>query len=177
MVTATKASAGIDTELQARCQSMVDKIVARYRTTANDNWEWMNIGFYDHQKREPGDALPQALNLETAVKKLARNKMTDYDRGIMMLTALGVDCTKLDEYNDGKKIIHSSGEDISDLVAQLYNYPEDDTINGPVFWLIAMDMGNYTVPKDAKYTRETMLDTVVNHVYGSDGFDLDMVCC
>lgn len=44
MVTATKASAVIDTELQARCQSMVDKIVARYRTTANDNWEWMNIG-------------------------------------------------------------------------------------------------------------------------------------
>ena len=175
-VTATKASAAIDTKLQGRCQSMVDKIVARYRTTADDNWEWMNIGFYDHQKREPGDALPQALNLETAVKKLARNKMTDYDRGIMMLTALGVDCTKLDEYNDGKKIIHSSGEDISDLVAQLYNYPEDDTINGPVFWLIAMDMGNYTVPKDAKYTRETMLDTVVNHVYGSDGFDLDMVC-
>lgn len=95
-VTATKASAAIDTKLQGRCQSMVDKIVARYRTTANDNWEWMNIGFYDHQKREPGDALPQTLNLETAVKKLARNKMTDYDRGIMMLTALGVDCTKLD---------------------------------------------------------------------------------
>lgn len=60
-------------------------------------------------------------------------------------------------------------------MAQLYNYPEDDTINGPIFWLIAMDMGNYTVPKDAKYTREKMLDTVVNHVYGSDGFDLDMV--
>ena len=175
-VTAAKVSADIDKKLQGRCQDMVDKIIARYRTTANDNWEWMNIGFYDHQKREPGDALPQTLNLETAVKKLARNKMTDYDRGIMMLTALGVDCTKLDEYNDGKKIIHSSGEDISDLVAQLYNYPEDDTINGPVFWLIAMDMGNYTVPKDAKYTRETMLDTVVNHVYGSDGFDLDMVC-
>ena len=174
-VTATKASAVIDTELQARCQSMVDKIVTRYRTTADNNWEFMNIGFSDHQKRNPGDALPQTLDLETEVKKLARNKMTDYDRGIMALTALGVDCTKLDEYNDGKKIIHSSGEDISDLVAQLYNYPEDDTINGPIFWLIAMDMGNYTIPKDAKYTREKMLDTVVNHVYGSDGFDLDMV--
>lgn len=175
-VTATKASAVIDKELQTRCKDMVDKIIARYRTTAENNWEWMNIGFYDHQKRNPGDVLPQTLDLETEVKKLARNKMTDYDRGIMALTALGVDCTKLDEYNDGKKIVHSSGEDISDLVAQLYNYPEDDTINGPIFWLIAMDMGNYTVPKNAKYTREKMLDTVVNHVYGSDGFDLDMVC-
>lgn len=175
-VTLTKTEAAVDTDIQARCQSMVDKIIARYRTSANDNWEFMNLGFYDHQKREPGDALPKNLDLETAVKKLARNKMTDYDRGIMMLTALGVDCTKLDEYNDGNKIMHSSGEDISDLVAQLYNYPEDDTINGPIFWLIAMDMGNYTVPKDAKYTRESMLDTLLNHTYGTDGFGLDMVC-
>ncbi len=175
-VTLTKTEAAVDTDIQARCQSMVEKIIARYRTSADDNWEFMNLGFYDHQKREPGDALPKNLDLETAVKKLARNKMTDYDRGIMMLTALGVDCTKLDEYNDGNKIMHSSGEDISDLVAQLYNYPEDDTINGPIFWLIAMDMGNYTVPKDAKYTRESMLDTLLNHTYGTDGFGLDMVC-
>ena len=175
-VTLTKAEAVINTDMQARCQSMVDKIIARYRTSADDNWEFMNIGFYDHQKREPGDALPQTLDLEAAVKKLARNKMTDYDRGIMMLTALGVDCTKLDEYNDGKKIVHSSGVDISDLVAQLYNYPENDTINGPAFWLIAMDMGNYTIPKDAKYTRESVLNTLLNHTYGSDGFGLDMVC-
>ena len=174
-VTLTKAEAAIDSDIQARCQSMVEKIIARYRTSADDNWEFMNIGFYDHQKREPGDALPQTLDLEAAVKKLARNKMTDYDRGIMMLTALGVDCTKLDEYNDGKKIIHSSGVDISDLVAQLYNYPENDTINGPAFWLIAMDMGNYTIPKDAKYTRESMLNTLLNHTYGTDGFGLDMV--
>lgn len=174
-VTLTKAEAAFDRDIQARCQSMVDKIIARYRTSADGNWEFMNIGFYDHQKREPGDALPKNLDLEAAVKKLARNKMTDYDRGIMMLTALGVDCTKLDEYNDGKKIIHSSGVDISDLVAQLYNYPEDDTINGPAFWLIAMDMGNYTIPKDAKYTRESMLNTLLNHTYGTDGFGLDMV--
>ncbi len=174
-VTLTKAEATIDSDIQARCQSMVDKIIARYRTSADDNWEFMNIGFYDHQKREPGDALPKNLDLEAAVKKLARNKMTDYDRGIMMLTALGVDCTKLDEYNNGNKIIHSSGVDISDLVAQLYNYPENDTINGPAFWLIAMDMGNYTIPKDAKYTRESMLNTLLNHTYGTDGFGLDMV--
>lgn len=174
-VTLTKAEATIDSNIQARCQSMVGKIIARYRTSADDNWEFMNIGFYDHQKREPGDALPKNLELEAAVKKLARNKMTDYDRGIMMLTALGVDCTKLDEYNNGNKIIHSSGVDISDLVAQLYNYPENDTINGPAFWLIAMDMGNYTIPKDAKYTRESMLNTLLNHTYGSDGFGLDMV--
>lgn len=174
-VTAVKESGTVDEELKKRANALVEKIIARYRTSADDDWEFMNLGFYDHKKREPGDAFPANFDLEEQVTSLARNKMTDYDRGIMMLTALGIDCTRLDEYNGGTPILHSSGVDLSNLVAELYNYPEGDTINGPVFFLNAMNMGNYSIPADAKYTEETMLNTILNHQYGSDGFGIDMV--
>ena len=174
-VTAVKEGGTVDEALKSRANALVEKIIARYRTSADDDWEFMNLGFYDHQKREPGDAFPANFDLEEQVTSLARNKMTDYDRGIMMLTALGIDCTRLDEYNGGTPILHSSGVDLSNLVAELYNYPEGDTINGPVFFLNAMNMGNYSIPADAKYTEETMLNTILNHAYGSDGFGIDMV--
>ena len=38
-----------------------------------------------------------------------------------------------------------------------------------------MNMGNYTVPADAKWTREDMLNKILAHEYGTDGFQLDMV--
>lgn len=50
-----------------------------------------------------------------------------------------------------------------------------DDINGPIFGLISLDMGNYTIPDNAIWTRDAFMDVILNHVYLSDGFDTDMV--
>lgn len=179
-VEVTYSTSEVDEALVERMEALLDKIITRYKTTStdkSDDWEFMNIGFYDHITREPGDELPTGFDVAERALNLSRTKMTDYERGIMMFTALGIDAAKLDEYA-GRDIIYSDSNgtvDISNIVEQLYNYPVEDTINGPIFYLNAMNMGNYTVPADAKWTREDMLNTILAHEYGTDGFQLDMV--
>ena len=115
------------------------------------------------------------FNAGTKTLTVAPNKMTDYGRIIMMLTALGIDASKLDAYGDGEPFKDASGKVVHNLVEELYKYNKGYTINGPIFALIALDMGNYTVPKDAKWTRQNLLKEILAHEYGSDGWGIDMV--
>lgn len=162
--------------------SLRNNIIDRYETKASDDWEWMNLGFYKGvtQKKTPG-SLPK--DLENHVReKLAKLDttssvaMTNLDRTIMMLTACGIDASKLDAYTtEDNPFKNAKGEPIKDLTAYLYNYSGSYTINGPIFALIALDMGNYTIPKNAVWTRDKLLETILTHKYGSDGFGVDMV--
>ena len=48
------------------------------------------------------------------------------------------------------------------------------TINGPIFALLALDMGNYTIPDNARWTRENLINVILD--YGNyDEFGIDMV--
>lgn len=164
-----------------------NNILASYKTTQAgadhdgrvvfDDWVLMNLGFAERTGKPvtPGDKLPYNFDIYDQVAELAPNKMTDYGRIIMMLTALGIDASKLDAYGDGESFKDASGKVVHNLVEELYKYNGSYTINGPIFALIALDMGNYTVPKDAKWTRENLLKVILDHPYGSDGWGIDMV--
>ena len=101
--------------------------------------------------------------------------MTNLDRKIMTMTARGFDCSNLAKYNGGKPLIDSKGNEVDQVVKILYNYEGTYTINGPIFALIALDMGNYTIPADAVWTREKLVEKLIEHPYLSEGFGLDMV--
>ena len=162
-------------------------ILASYKTTQAgpdhdgrvtfDDWVLMNLGFAERTGKPvtPGDPLPYGLDIYDQIAELSPKKMTDYARIIMMLTALGIDATKLDAYGDGEPFKDGSGKVVHNLVEELYKYNGSYTINGPIFALIALDMGNYTVPNGVKWTREKLLETILAHSYGSDGWGIDMV--
>ena len=162
---------------KADMESLVKKITTRYsRTTASawEDWEWMNLGFYQHKL----DNLDDGFTIKGCIERLDTTTnvaMTNIDRKIMTLTARGIDCSKLSKYNNGEPFIDAKGNEVDDFVSILYNYRGGWTINGPIFALIALDMGNYTIPADAFWTREKLLETILNHKYLSDGFGLDMV--
>ena len=78
----------------------------------------------------------------------------------------------LAKYNGGVPFKDSKGNDVDDLVRNLYNFSGGYTINGPIFALIALDMGNYTIPEDAVWTRAKLLDELV--VYSGDEFGIDI---
>ena len=160
-----------------KMESLVKKITTRYsRTTASawEDWEWMNLGFYQHKEGNLDDGFTIAGCIER-LDTTTNVAMTNIDRKIMTLTARGIDCSKLSKYNNGEPFIDAKGNEVDDFVSILYNYRGGYTINGPIFALIALDMGNYTIPADAFWTREKLLETILNHKYLSDGFGLDMV--
>lgn len=176
-VTVTVSQEQVENPYKADMESLVQKITTRYsRTTAGawEDWEWMNLGFY---QKKLGN-LDDDFSIAECIKRLDTTTnvaMTNIDRKIMTLTARGIDCSKLSKYNNGKPFIDAKGNEVDDFVSILYNYRGGYTINGPIFALNALDMGNYTIPENAVWTREKLLETILNHKYLSDGFGLDMV--
>ena len=107
---------------------------------------------------------------------LDSTKATEWHRTILVVTALGGDATAFGTHPDGTKI---------NLVADgIYNYINEDLanqgINGFIYALLALDCGGYEIPEGAKYTRETMVSSLIaeQHEDGSFGFgdrsDIDM---
>lgn len=176
-VTVTVSQEQAENPYKAKMKSLVSKINQRYsRTTAGawEDWEWMNLGFY---QKKLGN-LDDDFSIAECIKRLDTTTnvaMTNIDRKIMTLTARGIDCSKLSKYNNGNPFIDAKGNEVDDFVSILYNYRGGYTINGPIFALNALDMGNYTIPENAVWTREKLLETILNHKYLSDGFGLDMV--
>lgn len=176
-VTVTVSQEQVENPYKADMKSLVSKINQRYsRTTAGawEDWEWMNLGFY---QKKLGN-LDDGFSIAECIKRLDTTTnvaMTNIDRKIMTLTARGIDCSKLSKYNNGEPFLDAKGNKVDDLAAVLYNYSGGYTINGPIFALNALDMGNYTIPENAVWTREKLLETILNHKYLSDGFGLDMV--
>ena len=176
-VTVTVSQEQVENPYKADMGSLVSKINQRYsRTTAGawEDWEWMNLGFY---QKKLGN-LDDGFSIAECIKRLDTTTnvaMTNIDRKIMTLTARGIDCSKLSQYNNGEPFLDAKGNKVDDLAAVLYNYSGGYTINGPIFALNALDMGNYTIPENAVWTREKLLETILNHKYLSDGFGLDMV--
>lgn len=176
-VTVTVSQEQAENPYKADMESLVSKINQRYsRTTAGawEDWEWMNLGFY---QKKLGN-LDDGFSIAECIKRLDTTTnvaMTNIDRKIMTLTARGIDCSKLSKYNNGEPFLDAKGNKVDDLAAVLYNYSGGYTINGPIFALNALDMGNYTIPENAVWTREKLLETILNHKYLSDGFGLDMV--
>lgn len=158
-------------------------IVQRYRKDASDDWDWMNLGFYEGVdngiengiRKDSGD-LPERFDLYKEIRDLKTIKLTDMARGVMMLTSMGIDASNLDQYGiNGESFKTGNSVEVSDLTERIYNFSGNTTVNDFIFGLIALDMGNYSIPNNAKYTRNDLLDIILDHKYGTDNFGVDMV--
>lgn len=175
-VTVTVSGETVVNEYKSRMEEIVGNIIARYRTKAADDWEWMDLGFYENKLENYNSGRDHDFNPAAEIATLDTTTnvaMTELDRTIMMLTARGFDCTKLASYNGGAPMKDSKGNDVDNLIANLYNYSGGYTINGPIFALLALDMGNYTIPEDAIWTRDKLINTILP--YSSDMFGIDMI--
>lgn len=110
-----------------------------------------------------GKALPEGYfeQLEARIKENQGNfrKVTDYERLILVVTALGKDATNVAGF---------------DLLSRIYN--NDNMLlqgnNGPIFALIALDSGEYQVPLTAKWNREKLISYLLEQQLSDGGFPL-----
>ena len=177
-VTVTVVAQAATNPRKAEMQGLLDRIISKYRKSASDDWEWMNLGLYDLKKGYTEPNTKDGFDIASIIskRKLGPNGlMTDLDRVTLMLTARGYDCSNLAQYNDGKPFTDANGLEIDNLVANLCSTPV--TLNGAMFGLVALDIGNYTLPDDTVHDRafllEFLLDTtcegVANGFMGLDG--------
>ncbi|MFD3157696.1 prenyltransferase/squalene oxidase repeat-containing protein [Haloimpatiens sp. FM7330] len=139
----------------------------------NNTWssDWKTVAF-----SKSGIEIPKDYNknyLDGRNKLLIESKghfykVTDYERITLGVVAAGGDPRNVGGYN---------------LLDKIYNFYDPQKpqrkldfqgLNGVIYGLIALDTKNYEVPKNAKYSREYMLDYVLNHRNSDGGWDLCM---
>lgn len=86
-------------------------------------------------------------------------KATDLERIALAVKAVGGDPTDIAGYN---------------LIEKIYNHGKmtSQGTNGPVFALLALDSGNYSVPADAEWTTEKLIQWILQQQSESGGFPL-----
>lgn len=158
-------------------QGKLNSIIRGYRSTAEDDWEWMQLGIYDNKLQSEGPNSNDGFDLAKEIKDLnvgPTGTMTDIARLVMLLTSRGYDCSNLAQYNDGKPFRDKDQNEIDNLVENIYKTPSGG-INGFSFGLCALDMGNYSVPQNIDKSREFILESLLSHKYLSDNWGVDMV--
>ncbi|MFC0014322.1 MULTISPECIES: prenyltransferase/squalene oxidase repeat-containing protein [Allobacillus] len=126
--------------------------------------EWEAIGLAQAGKQVPNNYIDTYFynHLNSQVKKGLENgriKITDIERLVIAASAVGINPLQVEV--DGKN-----------LIELIYNSPERrggfETMtfqgnNGPIFALIALDTKNYEVPNDAKWTRQKLINELLNN--------------
>ncbi|MFS0723016.1 S-layer homology domain-containing protein [Paenibacillus sp. 1P07SE] len=131
--------------------------------------EWSVFGLARSQIDVPAAYYDRYLtNLEETLKAadgvLHRVKYTEYDRVILVLTALGKPVDDVAGYNMLQPLA-----DYDTLIKQ--------GINGPIFALIALDSKDYTIPahtgSGTQTSRQQLVDFILNREIGGGGWALD----
>ncbi|WP_411678822.1 prenyltransferase/squalene oxidase repeat-containing protein [Clostridium thailandense] len=130
-----------------------------------DDWQALVLSRY-------GQQVPASYvsNLESNLKASSgiMNQPTDYERTTIALMAVEKDPTNFVGYN---------------LVEKIYNCNdmENQGINAYIFALIALDSGKFSVPENAAWTREKLINKILDYrtedkgwSYGGDTADPDM---
>jgi hypothetical protein len=110
--------------------------------------DWYGIIAYSNLGRRLPDELVQE-----ALETVKRNKgefpsITDLEKSILVLTAAGKNAADIEGY---------------DLIGQLANHEqlEEQGTNAVLFALLALDAGGYSVKNGARWTREKLVQTLI----------------
>ncbi|MFD3157692.1 cell wall-binding repeat-containing protein [Haloimpatiens sp. FM7330] len=167
-----------DSKVYAQNSKLVDKVNGSIEKTykyiiKNGTWssDWKTVAFNKSGLKLPNNYNKDYLNEKNKLLKESKGyfyKVTDYERITLGVVAAGGDPTNVGGYN---------------LLDKIYNYhdskkPERELdfqgLNGVIYGLIALDTKNYEIPKNAKYSRQYMLDYVLHHRNSDGGWDLNM---
>ena len=160
------AASGVQNEVQGSAAYMVSAV--KSPEVGSIGGEWAIIGLARSGYSVPADYYDEYY---TRVEKYVKNcngvlherKYTEYSRVVLALTAIGRDPSKVAGYN---------------LLTPLGDF--DKTIwqglNGPIWALIALDSGNYEIPKNpaakTQATRQLYIDEILNNQMKDGGWSL-----
>lgn len=160
------AASSVQNEVQGSAAYMVSAV--KSPEVGSIGGEWAIIGLARSGYSVPADYYDEYY---TRVEKYVKNcngvlherKYTEYSRVVLALTAIGRDPSKVAGYN---------------LLTPLGDF--DKTIwqglNGPIWALIALDSGNYEIPKNpaakTQATRQLYIDEILNNQMKDGGWSL-----
>ena len=160
------AASGVQSELQGSAAYMLSAVKAP--EVGSIGGEWAVIGLARSGYPVPANYFDDYYaRVEKYVKDCAgvlhERKYTEYSRVILALTAIGRDPSKVAGYN---------------LLTPLGDFEKTiwQGLNGPIWALIALDSGNYEIPKNpaakTQATRQLYIDEILNNQMKDGGWSL-----
>lgn len=137
---------------------------AEYILKSGVQSDWAAIGL-----AQAGYKLPSSYHqaLEKKVKDAEGNftSVTDYARIVLAIKAIGADPTSF---------AGSGTTPGYNLIEKIYNSSKisGQTLNQPVYALLALDSGKYNIPNDAKWTVDKLLGEIISKQNQDGGFAL-----
>ncbi|KAJ50362.1 hypothetical protein BD780_000521 [Clostridium tetanomorphum] len=120
----------------------IDKIISKNLLLNND---WYAVELNKAGKEVSKGYLGKVTKQIVDAKGQLSND-TEYAKKIISILAAGGDPTNVGGYN---------------LVEKIYNGDLNQGLNAYVFGLIALDSGNFNIPKESKWNRETLIQTIL----------------
>lgn len=162
----TLAASSVQTEMQGSAAYMVSAVKAP--EVSSIGGEWAVLGLARSGYSVPADYYDEYY---TRVEKYVKNcsgvlherKYTEYSRVVLALTAIGRDPSNVAGYN---------------LLMPLGDFEKTiwQGLNGPIWALIALDSGNYEIPKNpaakTQATRQLYIDEILNRQMKDGGWSL-----
>ncbi|MFJ7934146.1 DUF4430 domain-containing protein [Sporosarcina sp. NPDC096371] len=120
--------------------------------------DWDVLGLARSNQAVPS-AYYHAFEKYVKEQKGSFRKVTDYERMVLAVTAIGKDPKNIAGY---------------DFIEKIYNNERMTAqgTNGVIFALLALDSNNYEVPKNASWTREKLLKWLLEQQNSDGGFPL-----
>ena len=160
------AASSVQSEVQGSAAYMVSAV--KSPEVGSIGGEWAIIGLARSGYSVPADYYDEYY---TRVEKYVKNcsgvlherKYTEYSRVILALTAIGRDPSNVAGYN---------------LLTPLGDFEKTiwQGLNGPIWALIALDSGNYDIPKNpaakTQATRQLYIDEILNNQMKDGGWSL-----
>lgn len=104
--------------------------------------------------------------------------MTDYERVLLAVTALGVDGKDLTKYCE---FYDKNSNLVTSLVDAIASFDGEIEVQSMIWGLVALDSGDYTTPADAKWSRDAMISKLLEFqlengawpIYANKNADVD----
>ena len=162
----TFAASSVQSEVQSSVAFMLSSV--KSPEVGSIGGEWAVLGLARSGYSVPTDYFDTYYaNVEKYVKNcsgvLHDRKYTEYSRVILALTAIGRDPSNVAGYN---------------LLTPLGDFEKTiwQGLNGPIWALIALDSGNYSIPKNTaaktQATRQLYIDEILNRQQKDGGWSL-----
>ncbi|WP_060862422.1 S-layer homology domain-containing protein [Paenibacillus riograndensis] len=137
---------------------------AEYILSGGVTSEWQAIGLAQAGYRVP-DSYVQSLAKKVQTAGGSFPNVTDYARIVLAVRAVG---------GDPANFAGSGSEAGFNLLERIYNSDKisGQTLNAPVYALLALDSGSYTIPGDAKWNQTSLLSEILSKQNSDGGFAL-----
>lgn len=134
--------------------------MSRFYYGTGDDWPVVGLSIYGKKDMVSKSTL---LTKAQSVIEENKDKATEFERIAVSLTSAGF---------DAQNIPKRSGGTIN-LIEKIANFENMGSLNDYIWALLAYDSGNYTLPKNSKWTREALIDYLLNHQLSDGSWSLN----